>query len=309
MRHPQPLPWPLEAAPFTLSEADHLRVNRRRLRHPRLLRLSKGIRSASVSGLSATQLAGAYTRITAGSAASHQTAGTIWKLPHYSCEADLTVFHISRRAGTAIPRRKNVVGHTGIIYDDEITKVGALYVTTRERTWLDLAGRLSMEELVVIADHLIRIPRPEFEGRAEPHCTRADLQRMIDRHPGKRGIRKARAALELSRVGADSPQETRLRLALVSAGLPEPAVNQTIVDDYGQEHHQPDLSYPEYRVGIEYDGGVHSEEDQVGRDIERAERSRALGWSEVRISKRHMADEARAAVAKVRSALIAGGWS
>ena len=57
-----------------------------------------------------------------------------------------------------------------------------------------------------------------------------------------------------------------------------------------------------YRIGIEYEGEHHGDEGQIVRDIARSERYTALGWTEVRISKRHMHDDARAAVAKVRAA-------
>ena len=43
-----------------------------------------------------------------------------------------------------------------------------------------------------------------------------------------RGCRLARRAASLAREGVDSPQETRLRLLLVLAGLPEPRVNVII---------------------------------------------------------------------------------
>ena len=44
------------------------------------------------------------------------------------------------------------------------------------------------------------------------------------------------------------------------------------------------------------------------RDIDRSERYAALGWTEVRISKRHMLNDAKSAVMKVRSALVQAGW-
>ena len=131
---------------------------------------------------------------------------------------------------------------------------------------------------------------------------------MINRHPGKRGIRKARAALDLARVGADSPPETMLRLALLDAGLPEPELNAAIIDESGRLHHEPDMSYRDYKIGVEYDGGHHGAAEQIDRDIGREEHYRALGWTEVRISKRHMANDAQAAVAKIRSALVQAGW-
>jgi hypothetical protein len=148
-----------------------------------------------------------------------------------------------------------------------------------------LARIPDLVDLVVIADHLVRIPRPEFEDRTEPYATIDSLTRLPAGHRGKRGIRKARAALELCRIGADSPPETRLRPALHRAGLPEPQVNAPLLDAAG-----------------------HSHPDQIDRDIGRTERVAAAGWIEVRISKRHMGDEARLAVKKVRAALISQGW-
>ena len=72
---------------------------------------------------------------------------------------------------------------------------------------------------------------------------------------------------------------------------------------------QPDLAYPEHRVAVEYEGAGHSEAAQVIRDIAREEDFSGAGWILVRISKRHMENDARAAVAKVRAALASRGWS
>lgn len=308
MRTPLPLPDPFESAPFTVAEADRLGVSRKRIYNARFTSSSQGIRVRAKGQPFTAELLRAYTSITEHSFASHQTAGFVWGFFHYSCEGEQEVFHISRPAGSPTPRRTNVRGHSTLLPAEEVTEYDGVRLTTRARTWLDLAERLSVDELVVIADQLIRYPRKEFEGRSEPYCTKNDLQRVIDQHPRKRGVRKAREALDLARVGADSPPETRLRLALVYAGLPEPAVNVPIVDENGIKRHQPDLSYPEYRISVQYDGGGHAEEDQVDRDISRAEQTIAIGWTEVRVSNRHMSNEAKAAVAKVRSELVAKGW-
>lgn len=218
------------------------------------------------------------------------------------------MYHVIRPEGAAHLNRPHVIVHRMKLYDDEVTVLNGIPLTTPERTWLDLAEMLTVDELVVAGDSCVRIPRRELEGRDRPLCTIGDLQRMIDRHKGKRGIRKAREAVSLIRVGSDSPQESLLRLALVRAGLPEPELNVPIIDDEGTPHHEPDLSYRKYRIGVEYEGGHHGDEGQIVRDISRSERYLALGWTEVRISKRHMHDDARAAVAKVRAALVQAGW-
>ncbi|MEV7636187.1 hypothetical protein AB0N71_08410 [Pseudarthrobacter enclensis] len=171
-----------------------------------------------------------------------------------------------------------------------------------------MAELLSVDEIVAMGDACVRVPRPEFEGRVLPLCSIADLQRMIDRHKGKQGIRKAKEAIKLVRVGSDSPQETLLRLAIVRAGLPEPELNVPIISEDGARHHELDLSYRKYNIGIEYDGEHHGEEDQIARDITRSERYANLGWKEVRISKRHMVNDAKPAAAKVLVALAQAGW-
>ncbi|MET4095423.1 hypothetical protein ABIB51_002360 [Arthrobacter sp. UYCu712] len=79
---------------------------------------------------------------------------------------------------------------------------------------------------MAMGDSCVRVPRADREGRDMPQCDIGDLQRMIYRHKGKPGIRKAKEAIQLIRVGADLPQETLLRLAIVRAGLPEPAVDE-----------------------------------------------------------------------------------
>jgi hypothetical protein len=186
--------------------------------------------------------------------------------------------------------------------------VDGVAVTTPARTWLDLAEHITVDELVAVGDACVRFPYPELAGRSEPHCSIEDLKAVVSRHPGKRGIRKARLALELIRVGADSPQETALRLALMRAGLPEPVLNARVIGPDGRLGPKPDVGYPDYAVGVEYEGEHHGAEEQVVRDISRSESYDAVGWFEVRISKRHMLNDAKAAVTKVRTALYARGW-
>lgn len=208
----------------------------------------------------------------------------------------------------AIPRRRGVVGHRGQFFDDEIVTLHGLYITSRPRTWLDCARKMDINEITVVADYLLRRPRPEFEGRSEPYCTREELEDMLDRHWGTPGIRKARLALEQACVGADSAPETRLRLALSRAGLPQAEVNLPTELSPGVVR-QPDLAYREQRVAVEYEGEGHSDSQQIVKDIEREEDFSRAGWMLVRISKRHMTGDARAAVAKVRVALMDRGWS
>ncbi|MBT2513354.1 endonuclease domain-containing protein [Arthrobacter sp. ISL-30] len=307
MRNLQPLPEPMDSAPFTIQEALDAGVSRRRLRYRALDAPSRGIRNPL--GETAMELSAQvrpFTLVTEFSAASHATAFTLWKFPGFLPGSDRPGIHISRPDTMAIARRRGVIGHVGQFFEDEIESIDGLLITSRARTWLDCARKMDVDEITVVADHLLRFPRPEFEGRTEPHSTLEELADMLSRHKGTPGIRKARLALEQARIGADSAPETRLRLALERAGLPEPELNVPAELASGVVR-QPDLSYPEHRVAVEYEGDGHSEPAQIVRDIAREEDFSRAGWILVRISKRHMRNDARAAVAKVRSALLSRG--
>jgi hypothetical protein len=309
MKIPQPLPEPLSSSGFTFQEAVDAGVTRRRLRHRSLAAPSRGIRQpGQETDIELLPAVRPFTLVTEFSAASHATAFTLWSLPGFLPGADEPGIHISRPDTMAIPRRAGVLGHRGQFFDDEIVSLDGLLVTSRTRTWLDCARKMSIDELTVVADHLLRIPRGDFEGRREPYATPEELADMLDRHKGTPGIRKARLALEQARIGADSAPETRLRLALEYAGLPEPELNVPTVLFAGVVR-QPDLAYPEYRVAVEYDGDVHSEAGQIIRDIAREEDFSRAGWTLVRISRRHMLSGALSAVAKVRTALVGRGWT
>lgn len=313
MKTPRPLPTPLADLPFTFQDAVDAGVSLRRLRHVALNSPSRGIRVPNDDMLPGPgtspgpEVVVPYARITAFSAASHATAFAFWRFPGF-LPGESSLIHISRPDTMAIPRRRGVVGHVGQFFEDEIVCVDGLLVTSRSRTWLDNARRMSVDEITVVADHLIRIPRPAFEARTDPYCTLEDLAEMLDRHKGTPGIRKARLALDQARVGADSAPETRLRLALECAGLPVPLLNVPTELRSGVVR-QPDLSYPEQKVAVEYDGDVHSTSEQIVRDISREEDFIRGGWALVRVSKRHMTNGAGAAVSKVRRALISQGWA
>ncbi|MDQ0870579.1 hypothetical protein QFZ70_003052 [Arthrobacter sp. V1I9] len=308
MKTARPLPEDLQGRPFTVAAAERAGVSPKRLRHRSLTRLGKSIRvQGPTAMLPLTVRVQPFIEVNERCAASHLTAAELLSLPRVRKQtADM--HHIIRPEGEAHLNRPHVVVHRMKLYEDEVTTKDGVPVTTPERTWLDMAELLSVDDLVAMGDSCVRVPRAALEGRGMPLCSLADLQLMIDRHKGKRGLRRAKEAIKLIRVGSDSPQETLLRLAIVRAGLPEPELNVPIITEDGTRHHEPDLSYRKYRIGIEYEGEHHGEEGQIVRDIARSERYLALGWTEVRISKRHMVNDAKPAAAKVQVALVQAGW-
>ena len=81
------------------------------------------------------------------------------------------------------------------------------------------------------------------------------------------------------RKGVDYPMETRLRLLLVFAGLPDPDVNFNLRAPDGSWRRRFDLCYPGVRLIIEYDGRQHAfDHGQCWEDIARREELDGLSW-------------------------------
>ena len=74
--------------------------------------------------------------------------------------------------------------------------------------------------------------------------------------------------------------ETRVRLLLVLAGMPEPVPGHVIRDEHGEWIAQVDLAYPAQRIAIEYHGDVHRlSRGRWRSDVTKAELLRSLGWT------------------------------
>lgn len=193
------------------------------------------------------------------------------------------------------PSSRGIVIRSGAIADDEICAAGQIRCTTPPRTAYDL-GRWSttLEHAVVGIDALL-------------HATRvpaAAVGAIAARYPGARGIRQLRHALDLVDPGAESPQETRLRLLLVRSGVPRPMTQIPVCDDRGRVVRRIDMGWPQCRVGVEYDGEQHfTDPDAYAGDIERLEFLAGRGWTIVRVSSRQLRLQRAEVVARVRRAL------
>jgi hypothetical protein len=180
-------------------------------------------------------------------------------------------------AEVLVPHRYR--SHPGLIVHegrtDEVVRVGGLRVTSALRTAWDLARRLPRVEAVVALDALARV------GGFDP----ADLLARREARPGARGCRSLDDVVRFADPRAESPPETRLRLLLVDAGLPWPAVQYPVVDAHGVVLARCDLAYPEARVAIEYDGELHFTRRGRERDLRRDAGLAALGWVTVRFGR------------------------
>ena len=299
------LPGHLGTMPFTLQSALESGVTEKRLRSSDVAHISRGLYRPLNWDFDLEAAARALSAASPGAWISHVTAARIKCLILPPWLADSTELHLSKPRTLPEVRRKGVIGHTVLAWDDEIEVTHGMRISTPSRTWLDMARRVSLEDLVSMGDQLVRIPRLHFEGRSQPFDTLDGLRSLVNRHPNLQGVVRAREALELMRVGADSGPETLLRLAILDARLPEPELQLALRQEDASSP-TCDLGYRQHRLAIQYDGGHHLVEPQRLSDRRRDRAFEAAGWDVLIFDKDDLSDRFQKAVVKIRRVLRRG---
>ncbi|MGH3724144.1 MAG: DUF559 domain-containing protein [Mycobacterium sp.] len=187
-----------------------------------------------------------------------------------------------------------IVIHDDTLLPGEQMTVQGIAVTTPARTVFDIGRRVRLGRAIELADVLLRL------------CTVDSVIGVAGQHRGARGLRQLERVLALTDPGAESVQETRLRLCIVDAGLPEP---ETQIELRGPDGRviRLDMGWREQRVAAEFDGAQHwGDSVQHRRDIERQEFIASVGWRLVRVSRDQLTQQPGAVIARVRAALAAG---
>jgi AbiEi antitoxin C-terminal domain len=228
-----------------------------------------------------------------GSYISHQTAAELWGAAPPSDVAT----HVTLPSACGRLVRQGIRSHYRKHWAQTTIRKG-VPISTPEETVLDLAAvGVGLVDLVVVADGLIKA------GHTSPERLSNAAAQW-----GGRGCRLARRAASLAREGVDSPQETRLRLLLVFAGLPEPRVNLIIRGRDGSWRRRYDLVYERFRLIIEYDGRQHAEDAQQWRsDIFRREELDQIRWRLVIVTSEGIYREPLRTLERVRDALLECG--
>jgi hypothetical protein len=190
--------------------------------------------------------------------------------------------------------------HSETLLPDEASEVGGIVLTTPARTAFDIGRRVSSRLRAV----------QQLDALANATDVKdVDVEAIMSRHPGARGVVRLRRVLPLVDGGAESPQETRTRLALIKAGMPAPRTQIVVRDEYGEFVARIDMGYEDLRVGIEYDGPQHwTNAGQRDRDIDRYSALLDLGWVIVRVSSELLRFRQATLIARVAAAMRAAGW-
>lgn len=139
--------------------------------------------------------------------------------------------------------------------------------------WIAACVEFDLVQAVAAADWLIRTRK----------ATRTQLRDAAAQASGH-GSRLARRAAELARAQVDSPKESKVRLLLILAGLPEPRCNPRIGNDT-EPIGRMDLVLDPYLIIVEYDGEQHrTDPRQWSIDIARHEAAVNAGYLIIRVT-------------------------
>ena len=303
MRRPEALPQRWNGSTLTPALLRAEGIHPQRLRRADTDRISYGFYRQDADRLTSGMRAALLAEELPDCVVSDVTAARVLGL-HVPWEvARDDAVHLTQPAGTARRiRRHGVTSHRRALRQGQVMVVGGVPVTTPARTWFDLAARCSLTSVVAFADQLVRQPRQRFEGRDEPFASLRELVGVVEEAGRVPGKARAKEALGLIRVGADSFKETELRLALVDAGLPEPEL-QVPADPAGPFSHPADMGYPGLKIAIQYDGGTHFDPDQQRRNQRRDNDFYAQGWLLLCYNSSDAQNGFRRAVSQVRSAV------
>ena len=265
MRTPEPVPAALAGGPFRRADALGVTTDAR-LRGPAYRRLAYGV--YDVAGAAPTlerRIRGWRVAITPGAVLGGWSAALALGVEWVDTPDDVeVVFDPDRR----IPPRQGLRIRGDVLLPGETVRTPYGLATSGPRTAFDLGRRGTLESAVAAVDAVLRASR----------STVAELRAVAELHPGTRGVRLLRQAVDLADPRSESPRESRLRVGLVTAGLPAPTPQWEVADEYGRFVARLDLAWPAVRVAVEYDGDQHRERRHHSRDLVRHNRLRALGW-------------------------------
>jgi very-short-patch-repair endonuclease len=143
------------------------------------------------------------------------------------------------------------------------------------RTWCELSGILSLEDLVAVGDFIIHWANP-----LASHTEMVDFARNF---PGPRGRNRRRAALPLLHERSESRRESILRILFVRAQLPGLEVNFPIRTSGGFRY-RADLAIPRVKVVVEYQSAFHESPERFRSDMTRKSRLTTDGWTVVEVN-------------------------
>ncbi len=244
--------------------------------------------------------------------AVHQQARTrivlshVSGLPEYDAPTwglDLTDVHVTRPDEKAGRHEAGVHQHCGRLLPGDVTPRHGLQVMTPTRLALEVTTVATAEAGLVVVNHFL-------------HCGMTTKEELLERYAVmEHWPNSLRTSLVLHRADkrVESVGESRTLHLILSAGLPAPEPQYSIVDASGREVARVDFAWPSLGVYLEFDGKVKYEKllrpGQRAGDVVFAEKKRETlvcrltGWRCIRLDWSDLSHPARTA-AMIRAELF-----
>lgn len=214
-----------------------------------------------------------------GAVLSHASAAVWHGLPTWRVPLTRVQVVRARSSGGRVHRRVHVL--TAPLSSEEIVVDNELPVTSIARTVVDVARTVSFESGVVTADAAL----------AAGMVTLDELEIALARCKGWPGCPRARRVVAFADGRTESVGESRSRVAIARAGLPEPLPQWVVCDAAGRFLGKVDFGWPDRRTVAEFDGlikygrALHPDqpvEEVLVEEKLREDRLRAEGLTVVR---------------------------
>ncbi len=203
----------------------------------------------------------------------------------------LDIVSIDRARAT---RRRDTFGGNRALEPADLCVIEGVRVTTPVRTAADLACRFGRRDALAVLDAFMRV------------CgvSRAELDALLPRFQGRRGVVQLRELVPLATPLSESPGESWVRIDIHDAGLPAPEPQFPVLVN-GIERFRLDLAYPAWKIVVEYDGVEHhTSPGDRARDGARRDWLRRHGWIVIVVTKDDFTGSAEGAwLREVRVAL------
>ncbi len=209
-----------------------------------------------------------------GTALSHISAARLRSLPI----GPAIPVHVT--APRQLGSTADIAFHRSRIPPDELDEIEGIPVTTTARTLLDLASCVPV--------HRLRAAFDEAEYRRLTDAV--PLPALLERYPGRRGMRAIRAVLAETSHGTNRTHgelEARSREFLIERDLPRPRFNHPLT--VAGQRIVADCVWIERRVILELDGvAAHLRRRNFESDRERDRRLLVAGWRPTRATWRQL---------------------
>jgi len=173
---------------------------------------------------------------------SHVSAAVLHRLPIWGVPLHRVRVTRHRRSGARLTADLHV--HAAPLEPWELMVIDGVTVTSMARTLVDVARSVGFEQAVVVADAALW----------RSAVTREELDTALAAAAGRPGVPAARRALAFARWGSQSVGESRSRVAMLRAGLPEPVLQWEVRAASGLVLGLADFGWPRYATFGEFDG-------------------------------------------------------